>query len=160
MNGYHVCAFEIIYTDNNAYSAEQTLSNRVYVWSLHMEVVCLPPAKPPNFITLKNWDKNKFTEFQARGCCDFRNIGQKVVRKVKLRDKNNKTLVLGNRSSATYQRSRQREACQANDNVGLLCSTNQRRASLTLKGNTTWKKVSKSWENFKHKRCCDFQDIG
>ena len=37
-----------------------------------------------------------------------------VVRKVKLCDNNNKTLVLGNRSSATYQRSRQREACQAN----------------------------------------------
>ena len=34
------------------------------------------------------------------GVMIFENIGQKVVRKVKLRDNNNKTLVLGNRSSS------------------------------------------------------------
>ena len=89
-------------------------------------------------------------------CYDFRNIDQKVVRKVKLRDNNNKTLVLGNRSSATYQRSRQREACQANDHVGLLCSTNQRRASLTLKGNTTWKKSFQKLREFQTQKVLRF----
>ena len=90
------------------------------------------------------------------GVMIFENIGQKVVRKVKLRDNNNKTLVLGNRSRATYQRSRQREACQANDNVGLLCSTNQRRASLTLKGNTMWKKSFQKLRKFQTQKVLRF----